>query len=184
VIERLIGRISQELKAAQIPYMMIGGQAVLVYGRPRLTRDIDITLGIDTADFSRAEAICAKLGLRMLSDSPREFAHRTKVLPAEDPASKIRVDFIFSFTPYETQAIERAKTVPVAGHPVAFATCEDLIIHKMVAGRPVDHEDVRHLLAKNGTHLDLGYIRQWLVQFSEIPGYERVTPDFEALLRE
>jgi len=26
--------------------MVIGGQAVLLYGEPRLTRDIDITLGI------------------------------------------------------------------------------------------------------------------------------------------
>jgi hypothetical protein len=25
--------------------MVIGGQAVLIYGEPRLTRDIDITLG-------------------------------------------------------------------------------------------------------------------------------------------
>lgn len=28
--------------------MIIGGQAVLLYGEPRLTRYIDITLGIDT----------------------------------------------------------------------------------------------------------------------------------------
>lgn len=27
--------------------MIIGGQAVMVYGEPRLTKDIDITLGVD-----------------------------------------------------------------------------------------------------------------------------------------
>ncbi|GAH87084.1 unnamed protein product, partial [marine sediment metagenome] len=27
--------------------MIIGGQAVLLYGEPRLTRDIDVTLGDD-----------------------------------------------------------------------------------------------------------------------------------------
>ena len=27
--------------------MIIGGQAVLLYGEPRLTRDIDITLGVN-----------------------------------------------------------------------------------------------------------------------------------------
>lgn len=29
--------------------MVIGGQAVLVHGEPRLTEDIDITLGVDIA---------------------------------------------------------------------------------------------------------------------------------------
>jgi hypothetical protein len=38
--------------------MVIGGQAVLVYGRPRPTRDIDTTLGIDTSDFALVEKAC------------------------------------------------------------------------------------------------------------------------------
>ncbi len=29
--------------------MVFGGQAVLMYGEPRFTQDIDITLGIDTS---------------------------------------------------------------------------------------------------------------------------------------
>jgi hypothetical protein len=32
--------VARELKEASIPYMVIGGQAVLLYGEPRLTRDI------------------------------------------------------------------------------------------------------------------------------------------------
>ena len=33
--------------------MLIGGQAVLLYGEPRLTRDIDITLGVDVDKIRR-----------------------------------------------------------------------------------------------------------------------------------
>jgi hypothetical protein len=44
--------------------MLIGGQAVLIYGRPRLTQDIDITLGIDTDKFQIIENVCKKLGLK------------------------------------------------------------------------------------------------------------------------
>jgi hypothetical protein len=46
VLEKLIRKVAERLDADKIPYMVIGGQAVLAYGRPRLTRDIDITLGI------------------------------------------------------------------------------------------------------------------------------------------
>jgi hypothetical protein len=33
--------------------MIIGGQAVLLYGEPRLTRDIDITLGVSAEHLDR-----------------------------------------------------------------------------------------------------------------------------------
>ena len=46
MFERLLKKIAIQLKKGAIPYMVIGGQAVLLYGEPRLTRDIDITLGM------------------------------------------------------------------------------------------------------------------------------------------
>lgn len=53
MIEELLVTVAQELDKEEIPYMIIGGQAVLVYGIPRLTRDIDITLGLDTDGLAR-----------------------------------------------------------------------------------------------------------------------------------
>jgi hypothetical protein len=46
---QLLERIAHGLDERQIPYMVIGGQAVLIYGEPRLTRDIDITVGVSDA---------------------------------------------------------------------------------------------------------------------------------------
>jgi len=184
VVEKLIKRIAQRLDEDKIPYMVIGGQAVLIYGRPRLTRDIDITLGVDTDKFALVKGVCGKLGLRMQPKNPEIFAGQTRVLPSEEPKSKIRVDFIFSFTPYELQAISRARKVSVSGYPVKFASCEDVIIHKMVAGRAVDEEDVRSILAKNKDSLDRKYIRQWLSQFSKISEHEGILRKFNSLLRQ
>ena len=94
MIEKLIKKTARLLDSQKIPYMIIGGQAVLLYGRPRLTRDIDITLGIDTDKFESIEAVCKKLKLKILVENPKDFAHETKVLPAEEPDSKVRIDFI------------------------------------------------------------------------------------------
>ena len=44
MFESLIAKIARMLDEAGVRYMIIGGQAVLFYGEPRLTRDIDITL--------------------------------------------------------------------------------------------------------------------------------------------
>jgi hypothetical protein len=41
MFEELLARLGSALDKHSIPYMIIGGQAVLLYGEPRLTRDID-----------------------------------------------------------------------------------------------------------------------------------------------
>lgn len=124
MIEKLLKRIAGRLDKAEIPSMVIDGQAVLLYGTPRLARDIDITLGVDT------------------------------------DARKIRIDFIFSFTPSERQAMKRVRKVLMGGYPVKFASPEDMIIHKMFAGRAVDLEDVKNILLKLKSKINLRYIKK------------------------
>lgn len=182
MIEKLIKRLSQRLGEDKIPYMVIGGQAVLIYGRPRLTRDIDITLGIDVNDFAIVERVCKKLKLKMLPEKPEDFAKETRMLPAEEPKSGIRVDFIFSFSEYESQAIKRAKRVNINNYPVKFASCEDVIIHKLVAGRAIDEEDVKSILVRHRSEIDMGYVKGWLEKFEAMPEYTGVSRKFEKLL--
>jgi predicted nucleotidyltransferase len=184
VVEKLLKRIARRLDEDKIPYMVIGGQAVLVYGRPRLTRDIDITLGIDTDDFVLVEKACKKLNLKILPEKPEEFARDTRVLPVEEVKSKIRVDFVFSFSECEKQALERTRNVLIGDYSVKFASCEDVIIHKMVAGRAVDEEDVRSILIKNKGAIDLKYVKKWLSEFSRQSEHKRILEKFNSLLKQ
>jgi predicted nucleotidyltransferase len=181
--EELIAQIARCLDGKKIPYMIIGGQAVLLYGRPRLTRDIDITLGVDSDQFETIAGVCKDVDLKILPVEPKVFATQTKVLPAEDAVTKLRVDFVFSFTPYERQALKRTQKVKLAGYPVHFASCEDVIIHKMIAGRAIDEEDVKSILIKNKNLIDLKYIRKWLSQFGNLSEHKRVLERFNNLLK-
>jgi hypothetical protein len=47
---------------------------------------------------------------------------------------------------------------------IRFASLEDLVIHKIFAGRPRDIEDIENILLKNPDY-DLGYIEKWLAEF-------------------
>lgn len=177
----LLERLARGLEQAGLPYMVIGGHAVLLYGEPRLTRDIDITLGIDLDRLEEVTTLATTLRLRPLVD-PNTFTRQTMVLPCLEPETGIRVDFIFSFTPYERQAISRAKTVPLGVARVQFASVEDLIIHKMLAGRPRDLEDVTSVLLKQ-PQTDLAYVRHWLTQFAQALD-QPLAARFERLLKE
>ena len=162
----LIKRIAAELSGRGIPYMIIGGQAVLLYGEPRLTKDIDITLGVGVEELPVIKDAIRALGLSIESDDVDTFVKDTMVLPAADKKSGIRVDFVFSFSPFERAAIQRAKEVRFDEVPVRFASLEDLVIHKMVAGRARDLEDVKSILLKNPGY-DKEYIRSWLSDFDK-----------------
>lgn len=149
--------------------MVIGGQAVLLYGEPRLTRDIDVTLGVGVEELPKLLDLSARAGWRVLVDPAEEFVRKTMVLPVADPKRGIRIDFIFSRLAYERLAIGRAKPVKIGRSRVNFASLEDVVIHKMVAGRPRDLEDVRAILWKNPGY-DAGYIDRWLREFEEALG--------------
>ena len=169
MFQKILRTVARELKKASIPYMVIGGQAVLLYGEPRLTRDIDVTLGIGVSELARIKKILPAMGLKSLVKNDREFVERTMVFPTKDKESEIRVDFIFSFSPYERQAIERAKDIKLGRTSVRFASFEDLVVHKVIAGRARDLEDVRSILLKNPRY-DSGYIKKWLRAFDKSLG--------------
>jgi Nucleotidyl transferase AbiEii toxin, Type IV TA system len=182
VFKALLERIGRELRKGEIPYMIIGGQAVLLYGEPRLTKDIDVTLGIGVAELNRLKAILPRMSLEVLIKDEVQFVEKTMVLPTWERRSGIRVDLIFSFSPYEMGAIERARGIRLGRSEVKFASPEDVIIHKVIAGRPRDLEDARIILLKN-QGLDSVYIRKWLDEFDRSLG-ETFRGQFEQIYKE
>ena len=45
-------------------------------------------------------------------------------------------------------------------------SCEDLILHKMLAGRIIDRIDVATLLRLNRTSMDFGYLQGWIIRLA------------------
>jgi len=179
----LLRKIGQKLSDSGLPYMVIGGQAVLLYGTPRLTKDIDITLGVNIDELKTALKVIEDLGLKLIPDDPEDFVKKTFVLPAKDMITGIRVDLIFSFTPYEKQAIERAKPVYFDDTAVMFSSVEDLVIHKIFAGRPRDIEDATVVMLKN-LDFDCDYIEKWLKKFDNSMDSNEFSSRFAEILHQ
>ncbi|MBM4184420.1 MAG: nucleotidyltransferase family protein [Gemmatimonadetes bacterium] len=179
----ILARISSALDERKIPFMLIGGQAVLVHGEPRLTQDIDVTLGVPPIRLGEILELCESTRLEPLPEQPRTFVQETFVLPADDRATGVRVDFIFSTTPYEAQAIGRAERLSVGGASVPFATPEDLILHKLFAGRARDLEDVRGVVRRKRPEIEWDYLARWGHELAATPGREGLVEQLERLRR-
>ncbi len=163
---KLLQTLAQALRAADIDYAILGGQAVLLYGEPRATKDIDVTLGLTIDALPRLLALVAQCGWQVLTEDPQDFVGQTFVLPVQDGSTGIRIDFIFSFTPFEQETLDRAHAVQVGGIMVKYVSPEDLVIHKVFAGRARDLEDVRGILLRQSP-LDMEHIKRWLESLSE-----------------
>jgi len=164
--------------------MVIGGQAVLVHGEPRLTQDVDVTLAAGPERLPEVLTLCETLGLEPLPEDPRTFVQRSYVLPVVDPPTGVRVDLIFSTTPYEAEAIARAQRIEVAGEAVPFAAAEDLVLHKLFAGRPRDLDDAVGVVRRKGPELDWAYLRRWAAEFAHVEGRETLPEVLERLRSE
>lgn len=83
MFQKLFEKLGRSLEKSKIPYMIIGGQAVLLYGESRLTNDIDLTLGIGPSELHKVVNLAQKIDLKISVKDPEEFVRKTFVLPTE-----------------------------------------------------------------------------------------------------
>lgn len=168
-MKSLLKALATALDSRGLPYMVIGGQAVLLHGEPRFTKDIDVTLGVLPDRLPEVLDLTRSLDLRVLPENPTEFVHRTYVLPCMHDESTLGVDFVFSFSPFEREAIGRGVVRRIDKVDVRYASAEDLLIQKIVASRPRDLDDAKAIAFMN-RDLDDGRIKYWLKEFGELLG--------------
>ena len=148
-------RITKFLQTQHIPYMVIGGIANLVWGTPRSTFDIDITVQTSSDRESLVKII--HKGFKVRVPHPEKFIEETRVLPLQDKAG-MNIDLIFAGLPYEEFAIRRAKTIQWQGIKVKICSPEDLIIDKIISTRAKDKDDVFGIVTNMKSKLDRIYL--------------------------
>lgn len=175
--ERALVEVARLLDANRLPYMVIGGLANLVWGLPRATLDVDVTVWGGTRSFHELVPLFEP-AFRVLPEEPVDFVATTRVLPLESSAG-VRVDVVFGLLPFEEEAIARAVPRDVGGVTIRFCTAEDLVLMKIISERPKDRDDVRQILSRQGDALDHAYLEPRVHELATL--LER--PEIEALYR-
>jgi hypothetical protein len=122
VFQKILTDVASAFAAAEIPYIVIGGQALMLYGELRMTKDIDIALDVDFDDVERVAHALPSDIFEILGSDYKKFARETRVLPIKDRQTGIKIDLIFSFSPFEQLAIQRANRINIGSSPVSYAS--------------------------------------------------------------
>jgi len=143
-------------------WYLFGAQAVHVWGMPRLTADVDVTVRLRAEDPSGFIAAMQEAGFDVRLENVAEFVRRTRVVPFVHRGSQIPVDVVLAGPGLEEEFLERASPVDLGGVTLPVISPEDLLITKVLAGRPKDLEDIRVILRERLPELDLSRVRRIL----------------------
>jgi len=123
------------LEKAKIDYLLIGGVAVGVWGKPRITEDIDFIIFISRKEIKRITKEADKLGLEFKEvphpQFPKTFVYRIS-------KGIYHADFIAASTEFEKTALQRKVKVKIYDKDVFVPTKEDLLLLKIIPGRGID----------------------------------------------
>lgn len=175
--------LSNWLTTARIPFMIIGGVAASLLGRPRLTQDIGALAILPESQWAAAVTSAAGFGILPRIEGALEFATRSRVLLMRHTASGVDLDITFGGLRFEESAVKNSQRHDIDGIQVKLPRVEDLLVMKAFAQRPKDLEDIRGLLVANPC-ADLDCARQWIREFSIAAGKPSILDDFDRILRE
>lgn len=176
----LLAGVAASLETVGARWYLFGAQAVVIWGRPRLTADIDVTVELPPEALDSALRALGERGFRLrITFGVEEFLRRTRVLPFRHEASGMLLDLVLAGPGLEEEFLDRAIAVPFGDRSYPVISPEDLVVTKILAGRPKDLEDVRGVLAERSGRLDLDRIRTVLRLLEEALGQSDLLPLFE-----
>ena len=125
----------------------MGGIALASWKYPRSTRDIDLLIEATVVDADRLVKTLVASGLRNKDGrSPIRLGQLELFQFLYEPPDEfleIQIDLLLGNGPYHHEAIERRIRLQLDATDLEFdvLSCEDLIIHKLLAGRMIDLAD-------------------------------------------
>lgn len=164
----LLIRVTGILDSLKIPYLVTGGIAVLIWGRPRFTADIDIVVELRRSHLKDLVKKLRDLG---------EDGYIDKISAEQALLSKgefnfingetgVKVDFwILRNDLFDKSRLDRRIAKEILGKKVYFSSPEDLILIKLKWYKDSQSsrqlEDVESILKISGGELDMNYLKNW-----------------------
>jgi hypothetical protein len=148
-----------------VDYVLMGGLVVRAYSIPRATEDIDLTIALE---YSRLDEFYRALEVQdYVVPEPYKTGwldelkgmHLVK-LKRYVGGHGIDVDVFFAESRFQEEIMRRRRVAEVEQRQLWIASPEDLILLKLVSGRPRDWIDVGDVLFTQG-ELDVQYMRRW-----------------------
>lgn len=167
-----------------LDYMVTGSMAVIVYGEPRLTHDVDIVLVLPAtalADLHRTfpleQFYCPPLEVLAVEAQRPERGHFNLI----HHASGFKADvYLAGGDPLHRWGLSRRRRIEVGGEVVPVAPPEYVIVRKLEyyreGGSDKHVRDIRSMLELSREQIDLCEVQTWVNRLHLQAEWKKVAP--------
>jgi hypothetical protein len=178
-LEQILADVTRCLENHSVPYFIFGAVAAGLWGEPRYTLDIDLVVRLKEEEFGgMIEGLRAE-GLEVDPAAPAVL-RRSGMLRVRGYG--VAADLVLGETEFDREALGRRRREFLFGIPVYIASPEDTILYKLISHRYQDLADIEKIVLRQGSRLDLPYLRRWAAWLSDETGFENLTGLLEQLL--
>lgn len=137
----------EDLYDRDLPYLLVGRQALVLLGAPLMTADYDFYFSPEVEHLEELLALARIKKLEVSPSDPRQLPFFSLL------GDTLKLDFVrcrsYQTVDGETFCFEelyrRKKVIPIDTFAVSLPTIEDLIRIKKVRSSPKDLEDIKYL---------------------------------------
>jgi hypothetical protein len=158
---------------------VFGAQAVNLYGFPRATADLDLTIDVAPGDLASFVAELSRAGFRARFADPA-FIAAARVIPVVHVGSGLPIDLVLAGPGLEQRFLDEVALMPIGRRKIPVLSPENLVVTKLLAGRPKDLEDIRELLARR-SDLNHPHIEALLRELEGALGQSDLLPQYRKL---
>jgi hypothetical protein len=163
-------------------WYVFGAQAVTAYGVPRLSADVDVTVVLTPDDPESFARSMSSSGFALRVGDP-DFVRRTRVMPFLHVATAMPLDVVLAGSGLEEEFAARAVVTDIGDIAVPVIELGDLIIAKVLAGRPKDIDDARSLWRLHGDRVDVSRVRHTLTLLEEALAQSDLVPALDEIIQ-
>ncbi len=171
-LEITLKKITKILRKLKIPYLVTGGVAIVVWGRPRYTADIDIIIELHKDKIQKLASELIKEGY-VDEDTISQAIKYQSEFNFIDNATGVKVDFwMLENSDFDKSRLKRARVKKMFGENIIFSSPEDLILKKLLWFKESKStrqlEDIHSVIAIIKDQLDYKYLRKWATKLKTI----------------
>ena len=165
--DELLRRVVDALERLDLPYLITGSIATILYGEPRFTNDIDIVVQLPPNRIDDLAEAFPSDQFYLDSERIQQAIASKGQFNIIHPASGLKIDIIIpAMDEFDQSRFARAVRVhPADDYEATFASAEDVIIKKMqffAEGGSEKHlRDIASVLRISAADIDRDYVANW-----------------------
>ena len=168
--------VACKLKSVGLQYMLTGSFAMNYYAEPRMTRDIDIVVELNTSDVQKIVNTFSE-EYYISENAVKEAIEKSRMFNIIHNESVVKVDFVVRKNEdFRLAEFKRRKIIKINNTDIQIVSIEDLIISKLIwakeSASEMQKKDVKNLLNQS---VDNEYLGTWIDKLELTSIYKGIT---------